>query len=86
MRKIIITSLICSLILNHIAYARVYWGEYVTKAEVKQYYASASELLNKISTDNLREKLDKNPMLKQLKQKTQIEIRKEEEKKLNPSN
>lgn len=86
MRKIIITSLICSLILNHIAYARVSWNEYVTKAEVKQYLASASELLNKISTDNLREKLDKNPMLKQLKQKTQIEIRIQEEQRQNPSN
>lgn len=86
MRKIIITSLICSLVLNHIAYAKVSWGEYVTKAEVKQYYASASELLNKISTDNLREKLDKNPMLKQQKQKSQIEARKNEERQQDPSN
>ena len=86
MKKIIITTLICSLILNHLAYARVSWGEYVTKAEIKQYYASVSELLDKISTDNLREKLDKNPMLKQLKQRQQIEIRKQEEEKLNPSN
>ena len=70
MKKIvfIILSFLVSLAFISLVNAAVVFEEYVTKAEVKQYYASMSEILEKsVSLDRLTPIFDANPTLKYIK-------------------
>lgn len=61
----IFATVIVTISLIGIVNAKVVFEEYVTKAEVKQYLASASEYLESLtSLDRLTEIFDKNPTLR----------------------
>lgn len=83
MKKIvlIIMSLIMSIaIVGSVEAKIVFFEEYVTKAEVKQYIASASEMLEKItSLEHLTPIFDKNPTLRYIKDQKYKEQQKQAE-------
>ena len=58
-----------TVLLACITHAAVVFEEYVTKAEVNQYFASMSELLESLtSLDHLTPYFDNNPALKAVKE------------------
>lgn len=83
MKKIvfIILSFLVSLAFVSLVNAAVVFEEYVTKAEVRQYYASMSEILEKsVSLERLTPIFDANPTLKYVKDKNYRRQQKEAEK------
>lgn len=82
MKRIVIVSILASILMMGIVHARIVWGEYATKQEVRAYYASLSQLMDYYNGAYIRELLDKNPMMKQQKEKYQYELELEEKKRL----
>ena len=82
MKRIVIVSILASILMMGIVHAKIVWGEYVTKQEVRAYYASLSQLMDYYNGAYIRELLDKNPMMKQQKEKYQYELELEEKKRL----
>lgn len=81
MKKIVIVSILVSILMMGIVHARIVWGEYVTKQEVRAYYASMSQLLDYYNSAYIRGLLDKNPMMKQQKEEYQYKLELQEEEK-----
>lgn len=77
MKKILFTIgvIVASLSIMFITHARVVIGEYVTKAEVKAYYASMSEafrdVTDPIKNKKLYQRLENNEGIRKIKEEMQ---------------